>query len=312
MNLEGPASAPAPRAEKYKEIEATISAKRAELSSSSVDKMGELVAEIQKLETQRAEAFDSAHDEAYAENDRMDAENTAFDTAHEEAATENERLDQERASESVRLSKIDEVIVAERAKLSGASVEELGNIVKNIKALEAQKVSAPENAVNGQGKEEESKMDLTKLSDEELSAERATRVVKIEAMIGEEIAILGKEREEFNNSIVDKVVPLREEIHSSASFTDKEKNWMDNKMLFGFALGTLASARNDGHYPSKAFDFLASKGVFTVETLDQAEALAARTTAQNDKYHSLENSELVPIAEERNRRSDERFRASRR
>ena len=310
MNHEGPGpiEKKTPNAEEYNGIEAAITAKRAELSTSSIDRMSELVTEIQQLESQKTEAFDSAHDEAHEENNRMDAESVAFDTTQEEATVENARLDQEKALETERIGKINQDVVAERARLSGASAEELGNIVRNIKALEAQKVSAPENAINGQGNEEEPEMDLTKLSDEELSAERVTRVSKIEVMTGEEGAILDKEKKDFNKSIVDKVVPLREEIRSSESFTDEEKNWMDNRMLFGFALGTLASARNDGHYPSKAFDFLASKGVFTVETLDQAEALAARTTAQNDKYLRLENSELMPIAEERNSRNDERFK----
>ncbi len=162
MSLEKPASAPSPSAEEYKEIETTIAAKRAELSTSSVDRMGELVAEIQELETKKADAFDSSHEEASAENSRMDAEQAAFETAHDEAHVENERLDAEKSAQNERVVAIDAEITNERGKLNGATAEDLGAIVQRIKELEAQKTQSPE--VTGETTTEE-------MSDEEKLAE---------------------------------------------------------------------------------------------------------------------------------------------
>ncbi len=79
----------APSADEYKKIEEMIVARRAELPAAPIDRMGELMAEIQQLESQRVEAFGSSHEEGTAENDRMNAEGVAFDTAYEEATIEN-------------------------------------------------------------------------------------------------------------------------------------------------------------------------------------------------------------------------------
>lgn len=129
-----------PTAEDYKSIEAQIGVKREELMQAPTDKMSEIVAEIQALESKKAESFDAAHDEAHRENERMESEKAA-----QAAAREQERLAAEKAAlEAERIGKIDEAITLERSQLSGASPEQLGQIVERIKALESQKNASVE------------------------------------------------------------------------------------------------------------------------------------------------------------------------
>jgi hypothetical protein len=125
-----------PTAEQYKEIETHLAAKREELSSAPVDQLPGLVAEIQALETRKSEAFDGAHDEAHIENERIDNEKAAQEKSTQEQAVQAEL----EAKNVERVAKIDEQIAAERAQLSGASPEQLSEIVARMQLLEAQKI----------------------------------------------------------------------------------------------------------------------------------------------------------------------------
>lgn len=147
MNLERAASSenPVTDAEKYKEIEAAIASKRAELATASIDEMTTLVTEIQALETQKGEAFDSSYQQAQIENERIDTEQAALEAAHDEAHAENFRRDEEETKRGEETAKIDAEIAEERAKLSGASAEALGAIVARLKELEQQKLSGRTN-----------------------------------------------------------------------------------------------------------------------------------------------------------------------
>jgi hypothetical protein len=136
----------APSADEYMKIEESIASKRGELASASVDKMSEIVAEIQKLELQKGGAYDAARDEAEVENAERDAqkEEESFAALHDEATAENNRENEAREQE--RVQELDAGIAAEREKLHGASAEDLSEIVNRIKTLEGQKTGTVEGA----------------------------------------------------------------------------------------------------------------------------------------------------------------------
>lgn len=117
------------------DIDQAIAEKREALVSAPADKMMEIVNEIKALE-EEGRKFDTQYSEAVAENERMDAESQqAFDAAYEEAQQENARVNAKRE----RVAALDGEIAHERSRLTGASAEELSNIVQRIRELEAMK-----------------------------------------------------------------------------------------------------------------------------------------------------------------------------